>query len=105
MPARPRSLECEKESALFRHRFVALRFQLRVLISRKDGFGLFHERRPTFLGASVLHALLLPCGQFRILVDRQIQTHQVHATRAVIRRLHIFAATSFPAGKGRAGRQ
>jgi len=105
LPARPRSLECEKESALFRHRFVALRFQLRVLISRKDGFGLFHERRPTFLGASVLHALLLPCRQFRILIGRQIQTRQVHATRVASRGLHVFAATPFPVGKGRAGRQ
>jgi len=99
------SFGIRKESALFRHRFVALGFQLRVLIRRKDGFGLFHERRPTLPGASVLHALLLPCGQFGILVCRQIQTGQVHATRAVIRSLHIFAATPFPAGKGRACRQ
>ena len=95
----------EKESALFRHRSVALRFQLRVLICRKDGLGLFHERGPTFLGAPVLHALLLPCRQFRILVGRQIQTRQVHATRLAVRGLRILAATPFPAGKGRACRQ
>lgn len=99
----PQSLRREKDSALFRHCLVALRFQLGVLISRKDGLGLFHEDGATFLGAPILHALLLPGRQFRILVGRQIQTRQVHAT--AIRGLHVFAATSFPTGKGRACRQ
>ena len=75
------------------------------MISGKDRLGLLHERLSTFPGATVLHALLLPCRQFRILIGRQIQTRQVHATRVASRGLHVFAATPFPVGKGRAGRQ
>src|SRR5262249_61084401 len=93
------------QSTLFRHRFVALRFQLRVLISGKDALGLFHERGATFLSASVLHALLLPCRQFRALVGCQIETREIHATRLTIRGLHVLATTALAACEGCACRE
>ena len=102
---RRRALESyyEKKSALFRHRFIALRFQLDVLIFGKDGPGFLHESGATLLGATRFHAFILPRHQFRILIGGQIKARQIHAIAVVIRHLRALgAATRFPAGKGRA---
>jgi arsenite methyltransferase len=54
----------EKESGLLCRRFVALRFQLGVLIFGKDCPGFLHERGTTLFGAPRFHALILPRHQF-----------------------------------------
>ena len=84
----------DKESGLLRHRFVALRFQLGVLVRRKDCSGFLHERGATLFGATRFHALILPRHQFRILIGAQIKTRQIHATGRVIRRLRALGTTT-----------
>ena len=95
-----------KELGLLGRRFVALRFQLSVLIFGKDCLGFLHEGGATLFGATRFHALILPRHQFRILISGQIKTRQIHAAGVLIRRLRALgAATRFPTGKGRARRQ
>ena len=84
----------EKESGLLRHRFVALRFQLGVLVRGKDCLGLLHKSGATLLGATIFHAFILPRHQFRILIGVQIKTRQIHATGAVIGHLRAFGAAT-----------
>ncbi|PYK73779.1 MAG: hypothetical protein DME44_00335 [Verrucomicrobia bacterium] len=76
------------------------------MVRGKDRPGLLHESGATLLGATLFHAFILPCHQFRILIRGQIKTRQIHATGLLIRHLRALgAATRFPAGKGRACRQ
>ena len=84
----------KRESTLFRHRFIALRFQLGVLVGGKDRPGFIHESGATVLGATRFHAFILPRHQFRILIGAQIKTRQIHATGAVIRHLRALGAAT-----------
>ena len=84
----------KKESALFRHRFIALRFQLGVLVRGKDCLGFLHKSFATLLGATRFHAFILPRHQFRTLIGVQIKTRQIHATGAIIRHLRALGAAT-----------
>jgi hypothetical protein len=81
--------------------FLALRFQLRELLSRKNSFGLFEECLPTFLCATGFHAVGLPRFDLRLLISREIEVCQINA-RHRIRFRDPLGATRFVSRK-RAG--
>src|SRR5438876_2700544 len=68
------------ESALCLPRtFIALRFQLRVLVGRENRFRFFHEGSATLLRATAFHAFRLPRFKFCLLVSRDVEARERHA--------------------------
>ena len=63
---------------------VALRFELRVLIGRENGFRLFHEPGTTLLRATAFHAFSLPRFQLRFLIGRDVEARKRHAVRFAV---------------------
>ena len=70
----------------FLRRFIALGFQLRVLIFRKNTLRFLEKRLPAFFRATRFHAFRLPRFDLCLLIGSQIQTRQIGA-RLLIRRV------------------
>ena len=60
--------------------FFALRFQLRELLGRKNGFGAAQEIFAALRGTTCFHAFALPCFDFVFLICRQVQACQINAS-------------------------
>jgi hypothetical protein len=76
----PRILRSKSGFGLLRaSAFLALRFQLRELLSRKNCFGLFEECLPALVRATGFHAFGPPRFDLYLLIGREIKRRQVDA--------------------------